>query len=179
MIIEKIQKNQVVGVDGSCTLNMGMDLSNSKKLALILSQNLYLNPIGSIIREYVSNALDSMRESGNTDPIVVSLLLEENNWVFSVQDFGMGLSPERVENVFAKYLSSTKEDSVNELGFYGIGSKSALSYRDSFNIISRHEGVEYRYVMFKGEEGTQLSLLDMEDTLEKNGVTIKIQCLLQ
>ena len=174
MIIEKIQKNQVVGVDGSCTLNMGMDLSNSKKLALILSQNLYLNPIGSIIREYVSNALDSMRESGNTDPIVVSLLLEENNWVFSVQDFGMGLSPERVENVFAKYLSSTKEDSVNELGFYGIGSKSALSYRDSFNIISRHEGVEYRYVMFKGEEGTQLSLLDMEDTLEKNGVTIKI-----
>lgn len=141
---------------------------------MILSQGLYSDGIGSLIRELTTNALDSQREAKNTTPIKVSLVKDNGKFVFSVQDEGVGLSPDRVENVFSKYCSSTKRDSDEQLGFFGLGSKAPLSYTDSFYIISRYEGIEYKYMMFKGEEGTQLSLMDMNDTTEHNGVTIKV-----
>lgn len=174
MIFQEQQLNKVIGLDKDSTVNMTIDESNTKKLMAILSTNLYQDPIGSIIREYVSNALDTQREVGNNDPIKVRLVRENRNFVFQVIDNGMGLSPERVENVFSKYLSSTKEKSIDQLGYYGLGSKSALSYTDSFHIHSRYEGKLYSYMMLKGEEGTELSLLDINDTTDKNGVTISI-----
>ena len=174
MIVEDKLLNEVAGVDPGCTLSMKIDESNNKKLMAILSTNLYQDPIGSIIREYVSNALDSHRECGNTEPILVKLVKENNAFVFKVEDNGVGLSPDRVENVFAKYLSSTKENDANQLGYYGLGSKSALAYVDSFSVNSRYDSKIYSYLMFKGAEGTELSLLDINDYEGPNGVTICI-----
>jgi len=174
MVVKEEKLNSIIGIDKDTTLSMKIDDKNQKKLMAILSQNLYQDPIGSIVREYVSNALDAQREANNTDPIKVQLLRENGSFVFKVIDNGVGLSPDRVENVFSKYLSSTKEGDANQLGYYGLGSKSALSYVDSFMIHSRYNGTLYSYMMLKGEQGTELSLLDMNDTTDHNGVTICI-----
>lgn len=174
MVVTEQRINEVLGTDKDLTVAMKIDDRDKKKLMMILSQNLYQDPIGSIVREYVSNALDAQREIGNDEPIVVKLTKENGQFVFNVIDNGIGLSPERVENVFSKYLSSTKEADKNQLGYYGLGSKSALSYVDSFTIHSRYEGKLYSYLMLKGEEGTELSLLDINDTTDHNGVTIVI-----
>ena len=55
-----------------------------------------------------------------------------------------------------------------------MGSKSGLAYVDSFNIYSRYEGQLYTYIMLKGEEGNEFSLLDVDSTEDHNGVTILI-----
>lgn len=174
MIIEDQKINEVYGVEQEDTVQMTIDDSAKKKLMMVLSQNLYQDPIGSIIREYTSNALDAQKEIGNTEPIRVRLIKQNDQFVFIVEDNGIGLSPERVENVFSKYLSSTKENDKNQLGYYGLGSKSALSYVDSFMIHSRYDGKIYSYLMLKGEKGTELSLLDINDCDDRNGVTIVI-----
>lgn len=174
MILTEERQNTILGIDQDTTINMQVDSSNMKKLMMVLSENLYSDGIGSLIREYTTNALDAQREAGVTDPIHVSLVKEGGKFVFSVKDLGMGLSPDRIENVFSKYLASTKESSNDQLGYYGLGSKSALAYRDSFTILSVYDKVEYTYLMFRGEEGTQLSLMDMNDTDAHNGVTIKV-----
>lgn len=174
MILEESRQNEILGIDQDTTINMTVDSTNMKKLMMVLSENLYSDGIGSLIREYTTNALDAQREAKVDGPIHVNLVKKDGKFVFSVQDFGMGLSPDRIENTFSKYLASTKEASNDQLGYYGLGSKSALAYRDSFTVVSVYEGVEYKYLMFRGEEGTQLSLMDMNDTDAHNGVTIEV-----
>lgn len=174
MIVQDTVQNDVIGLDKDTTLRMTIDRSSDKILMMVLSQNLYSDGIGSLIREYTTNALDAQREAQNNEPIKVKLIKENDQFVFIVQDEGVGLSPERIENTFAKYLSSTKRNDENQMGWYGLGSKSALSYVDSFHVISRFDGKEYDFLMLKGAEGTELSLLDINDTTEHNGVQIKV-----
>lgn len=119
MIIAEQQLNTVIGLDRSCTVAMKIDSSKNKKLAAILTSNLYQDPIGSLIREYVSNALDAQVEAGVTEPIKVKLTKQNGQFVFIVEDNGCGLSPERIETVFVNYLSSTKENDANQLGYFG------------------------------------------------------------
>lgn len=174
MKIQEDKLNEIYGVEKETTVSMGVDDADKKKMFMILSQNLYQDSIGSIIREYVSNALDSHREAKNENSIKVKLIKENDQFVFIVEDNGVGLSPDRVEHVFSKYLASTKEGDGDQLGYYGLGSKSALSYVDSFTILSRYEGKLYTYMMLKSETGTDLSIMDIDDTTDCNGVTIKI-----
>lgn len=100
---------------------MTIDTSNQAALMAILSENLYKDPIGSLIRESVSNALDVQRKTKSTDPIIVSLKREVNGYrtIFKVQDFGDGISPDDVKNVLSKYAASTKRGSDDYLGYYG------------------------------------------------------------
>lgn len=100
---------------------MTIDTSNQAALMAILSENLYKDPIGSLIRESVSNALDVQRKTKSTDPIIVSLKREAGGYrtVFKVQDFGDGISPDDVKNVLSKYAASTKRGSDDYLGYYG------------------------------------------------------------
>ena len=97
MIVQEEKLNKIIGIDKDSTVNMVIDSSNNKKLMAILSQNLYQDPIGSIVREYVSNALDAQREAGTDTPIKVQLKKENGNFVFKVIDNGVGLSPERID----------------------------------------------------------------------------------
>jgi len=87
----------------------------------MLSKNLYSDPIGSTIRECASNALDSHRRAGVSDPIVVTFKQNSasSSWEFSVEDFGIGLDSDDVENIISKYGKSTKRNSTTELGMMG------------------------------------------------------------
>ena len=124
MILEK-QKESFVLEEGTSqdTIGMSLDLESANVLMQMLSKNLYSDAIGSTIRECASNALDSHRRAGVTDPIIVSLLQTNNsyNYEFTVEDFGTGLDANDVENIISKYGKSTKRDKKNELGMMGLG----------------------------------------------------------
>ncbi len=99
---------------------------------------------------------------------------DDTGYYWSTEDFGIGLSMERVKDVFCSYLSSTKENSNNVIGAFGIGSKSGLSYADVVHIRTRYNGIEYLYFLRKGEKQPRLDLFSKEDTDERNGTEIKI-----
>ena len=155
--------------------DMEIDETDKGILQMILSEGLYSDPIGSLIREYTSNALDANREVNNDEPIIVSLKADAQgkNW-FKVQDFGVGMSPERVKNVISKYAASTKRGAANQLGYFGLGMKSGLAYADSFNIETIFDGVKYIYMMYKAEHNTKIDLISSFETEEGNGTTISI-----
>ena len=94
----------------------------------MLSKSLYSDAIGSTVRECASNALDSHRRAGITDPIVVGLQQSggSSSWEFTVEDFGIGLDAHDVESIISKYGKSTKRDSATELGMMGLGFKAIL-----------------------------------------------------
>lgn len=123
MIVEK-QNDVVILEEGvsSQSIDMTLDLDSASMLMQMLSKNLYSDGIGSAIRETCSNALDSHRRAGvSQQPIIVSLKPNnQGNYEFSVEDFGLGLDGDDVENIISKYGKSTKRNSATELGMFGL-----------------------------------------------------------
>lgn len=141
----------------------------------ILRSKLYSNPIAAVCREYVCNALDSHRESGKPEePIHIQLpnSLDPN---YKVRDFGVGISPDRIENIFVKYGASTKRDSNVQIGGWGLGCKCAFSLTNSFVVITNYNGKQYHYSCVVDESRVgKLITLSEKTTEETNGTTIVI-----
>lgn len=141
----------------------------------ILRKQVYSNPILAICREVSCNARDAHREVGTPEiPVVIHL---PNNFepYYKIKDFGPGISPDRMNNVFIKYTASTKNDDNLQTGGFGLGAKTPFSYADSFSITTIHNGIKYYYncVIDETQVG-KLILTDQEKTSEKNGTEIMV-----
>jgi anti-sigma regulatory factor (Ser/Thr protein kinase) len=153
-------------------LTAGFNTDLSKIFSMF--STIYKNPIESIIREYTSNLFDANYESGCTNPVIVKFDEDSGGNYISFIDEGLGLTPERMEKVFMNYGTSTKEADSQAIGMYGIGSKSALSYVDSFHIITSAEGTKYYYIYSKGSKGIpKCECLTTEESFT-SGTEIKI-----
>lgn len=121
MILEKQKEAQILteGISNE-SIGMSLDLDSAQILMQMLSKNLYSDAIGSTVRELASNALDSHRRANVDKPIIVSFkTTKDNNYEFSVEDFGAGLDHDDVVSIISKYGKSTKRNSTTELGMMG------------------------------------------------------------
>jgi hypothetical protein len=176
MILEK-QTEAIILQEGLIgdSIEMSLDLDSAQVLMQMLSKNLYSDAIGSTVRECTSNALDSHRRINTDKPIIVSFKPNtDNNYEFSVEDFGTGLDDDDVRNILSKYGKSTKRNSNVEIGAMGLGFKAPLAYSSSFYFVCRKDGVERKYMMYEGEEVNSIDLLYEKQTTENNGVKIII-----
>src|ERR1700722_2790693 len=141
----------------------------------ILRNKMYSNPILAICREYSCNALDAHREVGKFDlPIEIHLPsgLEPE---YRIKDFGTGISPNRMENVFIKYAASTKRNDNIQIGSFGLGGKSFFSYSDAATITTIFNHIKYHYTCFIDPTRVgKLALLSKNHTDEPNGTEIII-----
>lgn len=151
---------------------------NDKKLSKLFGilSGLYKNIHHSIVREYCSNAWDSHRMAGkDAEPIMVKMYEEGKDVTLSIEDFGLGMSPETMTSIYFNYLDSTKEDSDDLIGAFGLGSKSALAYTHSFRIDTTFDGILYHYLFSKQSNGIPCGeLLFSEPTNKCNGTKILI-----
>jgi len=112
------------------------DFGNKPLIMEILRGKMYSNPISTVCQEYMSNARDAHREAGCADRPIEVILPNKLSPNFSVRDFGPGITPDRMSNVFILYGNSTKRSDDKETGGFGLGCKCAFSYVDSFIICS-------------------------------------------
>ena len=142
----------------------------------ILRSKMYSNPILAICREITSNARDAHREVGKPDePIHIHLPvgLEPE---YRVKDFGPGISPDRMVNIFIAYTASTKRDDNTQTGGFGLGAKTPFSYSDTFLVTTVHEGTKYSYAcVIDDTQVGKLILLKEEKVKEPNSTEIAIQ----
>src|SRR3989338_8230683 len=85
----------------------------------ILRNKLYSDKIGSICREIACNARDAHREADKSNEPIEIHFSSLVNPTFKVKDFGVGISPDRLENIFIKYASSTKKNDNSQTGGFG------------------------------------------------------------
>ena len=156
-------------------LETSFSIAMNAKAFRVLSDSLYQNKIGSIVREISCNALDGHIMAGKADvPFSIHLPDEMEPW-FAVQDFGTGLTPDAIINVFTKYFESTKDDSNATVGAFGLGAKSPFSYTDQFTVTSVTDGVKRMYSAYITESGVpSIVEMDSSPTDECNGVEIKL-----
>lgn len=151
-----------------------LDAASTAHLVGVLT-NLYSDRILAFIREPSTNAADSHAKAKNLAPIQVTLPSRLNNFLFAVEDFGVGMSIDELEDRYSAYGASDKRDDDEANGTLGLGSKAPLAYSDSFTIRSRKGGVQVLAVVSKDSDGVPfLGVLDTSSTSEPNGVRIEV-----
>jgi len=141
----------------------------------ILRSKMYSNPILAICREITCNARDAHREVGKAEEPIVITLPNDSEPYYKVKDFGPGISPDRMFNIFIKYTASTKRSDNIQTGGFGLGAKTPFSYSDSFTIKTVHDGILYNYACLIDETKVgKLALLSSVSTDESNGTEIII-----
>lgn len=111
----------------------------------VLSDTIYKDKIGSIVRELSCNAFDAHSVAGKSEVPFEIHLPDNFEPYFSIRDFGTGISPEDIKTVYTSYFTSTKDQSNDEVGAFGLGSKTPFSYTDAFTVISIHNGIKSMY----------------------------------
>ena len=153
-------------------IKQGMDQNSMVHLMGLLG-NPYSDLLLAIHREYAANAADSHAEAGNTAPIEIEMPTELRP-TFVVRDHGVGMSLDDLEN-FMLYGFSSKRETDEQVGYFGIGCKCGLNLANQFTIVSVKGGVKVTAVMTKADDGVgELDILDTVGTTEPNGVEIKM-----
>jgi hypothetical protein len=147
----------------------------SAKAFEILSSGLYSDAEFAIVREIAANAWDSHKAAGREDRPFLIQMPNHLDPRFLVRDFGTGMSHEFMMTRVNTYFDSTKNDSNDEIGGFGLGIKSVFSYTSSFMIATYMDGVRRVYVYQIGEVGLpEISLMAETPTDEENGVEVSI-----
>ena len=156
---------------------VGIDKNNIDFITTLLTSNLYSKPLESFFRETVSNAYDSHKEAGTDEPILI--LIEDTNtyctYRISIRDYGVGVTPERFDQIYRNIGSSTKRESNSYIGMFGIGRFSCLSCADVANINSYCNGKKYSYIMYKNGGGINIDKLSEVEGDFKNGLEVSIE----
>lgn len=125
------------------------------------------------IRELSTNAWDASR--GDFEVHLPTRL----NPVFRVRDYGPGMSHDQMVNVYARLYASTKRATNDQVGGWGLGSKSPFAYligdtgAGSYYVTSYHDGVMRAYVLSLAQDGAPVMRLMAEaPTEERNGLDV-------
>lgn len=147
----------------------------SAKAFSILSSNLYSNVLGAVIRELCTNAFDAhvMTDKAG-EPFVISLP-NSLDPTFRVRDFGPGLTPAEITQVYTTFFESTKTDSNDVVGCLGLGSKSPFGIADSFSINSYQNGKKTIYSAFLNDARIPtIAKFGEMDTDEEDGLELEV-----
>lgn len=141
----------------------------------ILRNRMYSDPILAICREISCNARDAHREAGNNELPVEITLPTALEPFYKIKDFGPGINPDRMSNVFIKYTASTKRQDNIQTGGFGLGAKTPFSYSDTFTIVTVVSNIKYNYACFIDETKVgKLILMDESVCNERNSTEIII-----
>lgn len=155
------------------TYNAQIDKS-SANIVMDMLAKLYYDPYAAVLREYVSNAYDANVEANVTKPVEVHLP-EDSELYLSVKDYGKGLDYLGIVSVFANFGTSTKRDSDEMIGGFGIGSKSGLAVSDSIHVSSICNGVLNEFVLERTNDGIVTRFTkENEPTTDESGTTVTI-----
>ena len=186
MIINNQESNiQVIG--DITEFKSSIDPKNLEFITTLLSSNLYSAPERSFIREIVSNAWDAQVEAGTTNiPIIIKItenITNKNSYYESstgfgditIRDFGTGLSPERFNDIYRNIGSSTKRESNDYHGAFGIGHLSGFSCSNTMYVTSYYNGTCYEYIGIKDANTIVYTLVSTTPTTEKSGLEVTLK----
>lgn len=174
-------KIETTGVKESFELTVSMD---DGIVAKMMRDNIYSNKVAAVCREVGSNSYDANVESGKANtPITIAIEKKSSilskDLSISFHDNGPGMNRERMK-IYSQYSKSTKRNSNNQIGGYGIGAKTPLAYGNSYIIetVAEEAGVntKFIYMVVLGGDGssetTMINLIDESPSDEPTGTKI-------
>jgi hypothetical protein len=161
--------------DGS---SIEYSIGNEAMLMDMLRNRVYSNKVQTLTQEYASNGRDACREV-NREHIPLKITLPTKiSPILKIRDYGIGMTPDRIRNVFTRYGISTKRNDNKQTGGYGLGAKLGFCYTDNFSVVTYVDGIAYscNCNVAKSAKG-HLENLGQAPTNEPNGTEIQIAIL--
>lgn len=174
MKLEIAKNGEEVNIGQGGVIQASIDVTSLPFLYKLATKNQYSDPIGSIVRELVSNAYDATTEANSDKPVIVKFVNNSPLWEIQFIDHGVGMSPERIALYMQWYNSSKRDDNV-QIGGFGIGGKSPLAYVSFYFIDTVSNGTLYKYIVSEGETIPECLLLSEETTDLPNGTTVHFE----
>ena len=179
-IKEKTSDLEVIGKQLESVKSFVSKKNAYKILDLVVG--IYSDPILAVLRELVSNAYDANVDKGNPNaPLLVGLYekIIGGDWELVIKDEGYGMSQEFMRTKFSSIFESTKNDSNDAVGAFGIGSKSPLNYYTGtaiFDCISEETGRRLltSWLLTKDNGSATITKLYEKETFESTGTTVRI-----
>jgi hypothetical protein len=173
MQLAKPERTMVMGGNVGETTDFTID--DSGEMFRLLSDTMYQFKIPSLVREVSSNCLDSHIENGTPKlPFEIHVPTKIEPYI-AFTDYGVGLSPEQIKNVFTKFGKSTKGHNNNVIGAFGLGAKTPFAYADQFQIQSVFNGVKTIYSVGIAQDNKPFCTpISVTETSEHNGVVITV-----
>lgn len=148
-------------------------IATNAKAFRVLVDGIYADKIGSIVRELLSNSWDAHVRNGNTAERFEVRLPNPLNPTFSVRDYGCSMPHEFVMNSYSTLFESSKSDSNDEVGAFGLGAKSFLAYTDACMLTCWLDGEVRRYDIRLADSGVpEVRLVHRAPSGERQGVEV-------
>lgn len=140
-----------------------------------LTKNIYKNPKESLIRELISNAHDSHVAADNVNTPIDIHVPSEIEPYFEVRDYGTSMDYDQMVNVYTVFFKSSKNNTNNQIGGFGLGAKLPFAYQDQFTITTWLNGVHTEYLACK-ENGVPVlkTLFSCEEKEAKQGLSVRV-----
>lgn len=136
-------------------------IANTPEFFEVLSNNLYSDPLMAVIRETITNAYDANIENQSNKDIEITV---DNN-TFIVKDYGRGIDPEKMKDIYCTYGSSTKNN-TNLTGGFGLGCKAPFALVNNFIVENNYKHKKYLYNLSKDKGIPTISLMNTSDTTD-------------
>lgn len=177
--------------DGALTEKV-FNVKSSPQTFKILADNLYSNKNRAVIRELACNSHDAHIQKYGPKANEVLIDIHIPNYIeqwFSIRDYGNGMSHEfmmgevEVDGQKVGYCTafhSSKSNSNDESGLYGLGKLAVLSVTDSYSIVSITDSPESDvnikrcYTVCRERGCPVIIFMGESKTTEKTGVEISV-----
>jgi hypothetical protein len=162
-------------IDGE---KIDLDFDHAARVHLMnVMTDIYEDRPMAVLREYSCNARDAHIEAGVTEPIQVTLPTRIEPTI-TIRDFGKGLDLTEIREVYSKYGASTKRDSNDQIGAFGLGSKAGLTYSNQFTVTSVKAGRKHQMIVHRDATGASSITVttgdEGQETDERSGVEITV-----
>lgn len=161
---------QSADISGLSANNFRLEVNS--KIYSMLTEKLYKDKPGAVIRELSCNAWDAHVEAGNSD---VPFEIELPTWLnksFSLRDYGTGIPHSGFEEIYTNIGASTKENSNDFVGAMGIGSKVGFTMTDTYLVENWKDGFKSTWVCFKDGGLPRVTRISLESNVEPSGLKV-------
>jgi hypothetical protein len=147
-------------------------LANGKAFKTLID-GLYANKVRAVVRELFTNAFDSHVEKGTPERPFLCGVPSTMDPTFRVRDYGVSLTDDGVLNLYTTVFGTSKDQTNDQVGKLGLGSKSPFAYIDSFAVTSYLNGEKNVYSAFIGSDGVpKIKRMATLSTDEEDGLEI-------
>lgn len=154
--------------------DLEFSVSNSAAFYSLISKAIYTNELMAALREPICNGWDSHIKNGKTD-IPMEITVTATHVI--IKDFGSGIPHDKFAKVALSYGDSTKVESVDETGGFGLGFKAPFANGHTFNCTNCYGGIKNVFEMQSAEisdTGKPKAIQVISVPTEETGITIQM-----
>jgi hypothetical protein len=168
MIVEQRVDQIVTNITNSAEFGVKLN----RTMFDMLCNRIYTNIHHAVLTELYQNAYDAQSRN-NTQHIPIKIVMPSLvSPVLRIKDCGVGMDNEFMMTRYLTVFDSTKSESNDENGGYGVGRLTALYFAGNYVVITSKDGIKNTYTIFFNGKGIPTITHNFTEPCEETGTEI-------